>query len=263
MAGEVRRYQITDRLAFQVNYLHAGPRHGHGICKVCLGVVTNPRYSCCYPCSRTWQKADGVVADLVVPITYRNGSTGQHSQDLRMYKERPRSEAARKNLAILFREFCKRHISCVKQAAGITHFSHVAFVPSTRNPGEVHPLQILLEQIVRPLRTVNLEVNREISETLRGSREFNRDWFLLDEIPDPRPETDVLLIDDTWVTGSRVQSAAYRLKRAGARKVAVVVLARQIDPDFSPARPLIDRITHERFDPNVCAVHVQGKGVGI
>jgi orotate phosphoribosyltransferase len=40
----------------------------------------------------------------------------------------------------------------------------------------------------------------------------------------------VLLIDDTWVSGASAQSAAAALKAAGARRVALVVLGRHVDP---------------------------------
>jgi orotate phosphoribosyltransferase len=40
----------------------------------------------------------------------------------------------------------------------------------------------------------------------------------------------VLLVDDTWVSGGSGQSAAAALKTAGARRVALVVLGRHVDP---------------------------------
>lgn len=42
--------------------------------------------------------------------------------------------------------------------------------------------------------------------------------------------TDVLLVDDTWVSGSSAQTAVAALKAAGARRVALVVLGRHVDP---------------------------------
>ena len=44
----------------------------------------------------------------------------------------------------------------------------------------------------------------------------------------------VLLVDDTWTTGGRAQSAAIALHDAGAARVAVVVLGRHFDRDFGP-----------------------------
>ena len=42
---------------------------------------------------------------------------------------------------------------------------------------------------------------------------------------------DVLVVDDTWVSGGSAQSAAVALKLAGARRVAIIVLGRHINPD--------------------------------
>jgi hypothetical protein len=49
-------------------------------------------------------------------------------------------------------------------------------------------------------------------------------------VGDPVAAVDVLLVDDTWVSGASAQSAAAALKAAGARRVALVVLGRHVDP---------------------------------
>lgn len=40
----------------------------------------------------------------------------------------------------------------------------------------------------------------------------------------------MLLIEDTWVTGGRAQSASAALREAGAERIAVVALGRYINP---------------------------------
>ncbi|HLX88913.1 MAG TPA: phosphoribosyltransferase family protein, partial [Acidimicrobiales bacterium] len=45
----------------------------------------------------------------------------------------------------------------------------------------------------------------------------------------------VLVVDDTWVTGARVRSAAAALDRAGAEVVGLAVVGRTVDPSCSPA----------------------------
>ena len=45
----------------------------------------------------------------------------------------------------------------------------------------------------------------------------------------------VVLLDDTYVSGARSQSAAAGLRRAGAASVVVVVLGRVVRPDRVPA----------------------------
>ncbi|WP_416900731.1 hypothetical protein [Micromonospora echinospora] len=63
-----------------------------------------------------------------------------------------------------------------------------------------------------------------------------------------------LVLDDTWTTGSRAQSLAYALKRAGARSVAVLVLGRHVRPEHEASRPLLSAITEPIFDTSVCVL---------
>ncbi len=67
----------------------------------------------------------------------------------------------------------------------------------------------------------------------------------------------VLLLDDTWVSGASAQSAAAALKRVGARRVAVVVLGRHLDPADRLGGPLAVRLAPAPYDPAKCAVHGQ------
>jgi hypothetical protein len=56
--------------------------------------------------------------------------------------------------------------------------------------------------------------------------------------PAARPELaggHCLLLDDTYVSGARSQSAAAALRRAGARAVVIVALGRVLRPDQVPA----------------------------
>ena len=53
-------------------------------------------------------------------------------------------------------------------------------------------------------------------------------WLRVDG---PVAGADVLVVDDTWVSGGSAQSAAVALKLAGARRVAIVVIGRHVNPD--------------------------------
>jgi hypothetical protein len=56
----------------------------------------------------------------------------------------------------------------------------------------------------------------------------------------PLPGARVLLLDDTWVSGSTAQAAAVALKRAGAARVVTVVLGRHVAASGLPARAASD-----------------------
>jgi orotate phosphoribosyltransferase len=65
----------------------------------------------------------------------------------------------------------------------------------------------------------------------------------------------VLLIDNTFTTGARVQSAASALALAGADVVAAVVLGRFVRPDYSAeARQLWERQRRLGFDFDTCCL---------
>ena len=50
---------------------------------------------------------------------------------------------------------------------------------------------------------------------------------------------DVLVVDDTWVSGGSAQSAAVALKLAGARRVAILVIGRHVNPDDPRSAELV------------------------
>ncbi|MCW3839312.1 hypothetical protein ONA70_04275 [Micromonospora yasonensis] len=72
-------------------------------------------------------------------------------------------------------------------------------------------------------------------------------------MPSSRTPVHALIIEDTWTTGARVQSLAYALKVAGASSVAAIALGRHVDPDYPPARQLLNAIADPVFDIARCA----------
>jgi hypothetical protein len=98
----------------------------------------------------------------------------------------------------------------------------VAVVPSGQGRAGPHPLAGVVRSCVDlPLVRLSI-VPAEIH--VRG---VNPGWVRVD---DPVADGDVLVVDDTWVSGGSAQSAAAALKLAGAHRVAVVVLGRHVNP---------------------------------
>jgi orotate phosphoribosyltransferase len=97
-------------------------------------------------------------------------------------------------------------------------------VPSGRGRPGGHPLPGLVRSCVAvPL--VGLSVAPEEAAHGRG---VDPRWLRVDG---PVAGADVLVVDDTWVSGGSAQSAAVALKLAGARRVAIVVIGRHVNPD--------------------------------
>ncbi|RIR12622.1 ComF family protein [Mycobacteroides abscessus] len=100
-------------------------------------------------------------------------------------------------------------------------FDVITVVPSSSRPG-AHPLEMILR---------DLPLTIPVSTLLRrgpGELDFNkpsRDGFIPIEADSQR----VLLIDDVQTTGSRINSAAYALTKAGHQVAGALVLARRVN----------------------------------
>ena len=192
-------------------------------CRTCRGPV-GAGFARCYQCELALSQAGRLLADAVAPIGYavRGGSL---AADLRRYKSDRAADAAaaaarlRGSLAAFLRGKGDALWREANMSAGPTA---VAVVPSGQGrPGD-HPLVgLALSCVALPL--VRLSVAPEEIHT----RGVNPRWV---RVGDPVAGGDVLVVDDTWVSGGSAQSTAAALKLAGARRVAVVVLGRHVNP---------------------------------
>lgn len=65
----------------------------------------------------------------------------------------------------------------------------------------------------------------------------------------------VVVIDDTWATGARSQSAALVVRSAGAQSVTTLVIARWLNPnDHQPSAQLERSKLTRDYDPCICPV---------
>ena len=84
-------------------------------------------------------------------------------------------------------------------------------------------------------------------------RQFVPDMWSVDR-PDTAQGRHVLLLDDTWTTGAHAQSAAAALRRAEARAVTVLVIARWLDPSWSPTAVFLRDLVTRDYDVYRCPV---------
>jgi hypothetical protein len=152
----------------------------------------------------------------VVPISYAV-KREQHAFNLASYKRRPGSDTVRADLLALIQV----------------------------------PLQLLVGTRLR-LPWLRMSANTKIRPE---SRAFHADRFSVEEPAGKLDGAAVLVLDDTWTTGSRVQSASYALRAAGASTVVAVVLGRHVNPDWEPWQPILKTVKKTPFDLDRCAVH--------
>ena len=227
------------------------PRHRPGICpnicSVCRGPA-RPGFARCYQCGRHDLVGRGLLADAVVPISYAVKGT-PFAADLWRYKAwRAPSAAARTSVLALLLVFLHDHGACVWRHAGMPPPSRLAVVPTGCGRPGPHPLLELAAAYLR------LPVTGLVIRPGEQGRDPNVNRFTAERAT---AGACVLLLDDTWVSGASAQSAAAALKRAGARRVAVVVLGRHLDPADRLGGPLAVRLAPAPYDLAKCAVHGQ------
>jgi len=200
--------------------LPAPPEPGPGVCVVCRA-PSRRGHQHCFHCGLHTDSAPGLLADAVAPVAYAPKG-GRLATDLWRYKSaEPGAAAARTALRAMLLVFLHDHGEQVWQRAGVAAPTHVCVVPSGRGRPGAHPLQALVQAcLTLPWLALHSQPGADsLARTLDPGR-FRAARPLLGAA--------VLLLDDTWVTGASVQSAAAALKRAGARSVAAVVLGRHM-----------------------------------
>ncbi|MGA2305784.1 MAG: hypothetical protein ABSH29_16615 [Acidimicrobiales bacterium] len=154
------------------------------------------------------------------------------------YKEAPVDEARRRfarRVSRLFADFLVTHRACLAEATG-GGVDLIVPVPSSSRPGRasleaVDGLGARSVASVRPGATWAPRVLQR-AEGRIGPMRPNARAFAVPELWRATVRgSRVLLLDDTYVSGARAQSAAAALRRSGARSILVVPLGRVIRPE--------------------------------
>ncbi len=215
--------RLRGAVAAQERWLRPPLPPGPGVCPVCRGPA-RPDYLHCFRCGLHAESAPGLLADAVLPVSYALKG-GRLAHDLWIYKSAlAAGRPARAALLALLLVFLRDHCGCAWRLAGGGTPTHLAVVPSTRGRPGPHPLHSLAAPVLA-LPWADLALRARPDEPDPDDRDLSPDLFTA---PRPLPRARVLLLDDTWTTGSRAQSAAAALKLAGAARVVVVVVGRHL-----------------------------------
>jgi hypothetical protein len=212
-------------------YLHTYrqvPPTGPGVCKVCHTGL-NPGFDTCYSCRTTTRQVSRPTTQVVPISLYK--VPGQLWHVLRYYKNDKPSQAEKLlavQVAAIIARFLDHHHRCLAALGG--PWTLATTVPSTRAGGRggQHPLV----QVVKWVRRLE---GRYSPVLVRGPGDVGHN-LAGDEVFTPTRRVDdhrVLLVDDTFTTGARLQSAASALFAAGAVNVTALVVGRVIDPDWN------------------------------
>lgn len=196
-------------------------------CRTCRGPV-QAGFARCYQCDLAHARCARLLADVVAPVAYAVKG-GRLAADLWRYKSgTPGAAEAAARLAAMLAGYLREHGAQVWRAAGMAVGPGLAaVVPSGQGRAGPHPLLGIVTSCV-DMPIVPLSASPGAAARSRGLGDGVAAGWLT--IAGAVAGADVLLVDDTWVSGGSAQSAAVALKAAGARRVALVVIGRHVDP---------------------------------
>jgi predicted amidophosphoribosyltransferase len=234
---------VRELSALYENFM-LSPRPGAGVCRQCFNLTDG--YELCYACTQ-----QPTMLDAMLPVSYSVAHEQLHHA-LASYK-RLTGELARRlalQLAAVLWRFLGLHERCVARAAGLRAFELVVTVPSAdRRRDDRHPLRWIVSELVGPTRERHQRLLRR-SRVEVAPRTFSPERF---DVEAPLGGESVLLIDDTWTTGSSAQSAAAALKAIGAGQVATVVIGRHVHREWRGNDSKLGRLKTP-FDWRQCAL---------
>ncbi len=204
------------------------PPSGTGVCALCHGCPRSG-FSTCWSCDRVAAQL-GWVCRLVVPVSLYVIPSPLHAC-LRRYKDAAREASrlrAATTVATLLGSFLQDHGDCIRAEAG-TGWDYLSSVPSSAGRPGTHPLQAALGQVAwlaAQHRPILARGPGRLGHTTASARGFSA----------TRPVSGdrILVVDDTFTSGARAQSAAAALHLAGAQVVAIVPVGRVINPAHGP-----------------------------
>lgn len=210
-------------------------------CSLCAG-IWGSGYTECFDCPSWQQRVD--LADRRGFVTYAIAGR-QSGQVMYGYKEQPRPSEQNQRVVTLMHHYAVlRHWACLNGST-LGPLTHWTTVPSLRGRA-VHPIREIAGTLLNRRGLIDAQLtaapNAVITRSLRPAN-FT--------VPAALHDAHVLLVEDTWVGGGRVQSAAAALKLAGARAVTALTLARWLDPGRGHTAEFITTLRDE-FDPDLC-----------
>lgn len=195
-----------------------------GCCRTCFGATSGVAYDRCYRCARRWATHPEFAGacDLIVPCTIATEPSAWYSA-LWQYKTGSHGGSPAAALRSVLVTWLRHHMGRVRDALG-GPVEVLTVVPSAR--------QAMPTQLLRIVESLQPPPHVHVGAVAQ----FRRDTPLPPRrlIPDAIAVTAavsgrrVLLIEDTWVSGSRALSTAIAIRRAGARTIALVPIARMV-----------------------------------
>ena len=212
-------------------------------CAICAGPVSS--FVHCMKCNAAIG-ADG-AADLIGSTTY---AKPEHQTGYMMYgyKAAAPQEQHQQVVRLILADALMSHRACAETLVGapITGWTTV---PSLTKRREAHPLR----DMARPFMAGTAEISVSASDSPRTPRSITPENF---RVASQVAGGHVMVVDDTWTTGSQAQSVAVQLRRAGSDYVTIYTVARWLDPNWGPTQTFLAARRamrpRPRFDASMC-----------
>lgn len=215
-------------------------------CAVCTTPI-HPGHTVCYQC-RQHQRSGHRLADLVVPLVY-GVATAQSGWLMHSYKSAAPGPTDRRRLRLLLALALTLHRPCIDRVVGVPVTVWTS-LPSTRGRAGEHPIHAIARSADPAPNEVVL---RPDPHCTAPGREFASGRWQVEQ-PDLVAGRHVLIVDDTWTTGAKIQSAATAFRTAGASATTILVLARWLEPSFGDNEAFIKYCLSADYDPFRCPV---------
>ncbi|RSN06599.1 hypothetical protein DMB42_25300 [Nonomuraea sp. WAC 01424] len=230
------------------------PPAGPGVCRICHTGTDGP-FELCATCRITTQGLHRHTEHVVpVSLCVRDGDGAQLHAIVTRRRDPPGSLRRVPFLAATLARFHQAHAACLTRLAG-GPFTMVTTLPGTSldRPVEVFAPMPRVVDLVGDLRRLHRPVllpgSAAAAENLARRRPDERAFQVMGRVDGAR----VLLVDDLFVSGAHVQSAASALHLAGARSVVALVIARLVFPRANGNTARIwGRASAERFSFDRC-----------
>ncbi|MEV0275064.1 hypothetical protein AB0I22_01570 [Streptomyces sp. NPDC050610] len=249
-----RSAEIIARTRFTDHFL-APVRAARGICAVCAGPLADGGALCsaCAAHRRQAQELGAETADRAVFVAYSVAGS-QSDWDMHRYKAASPGPAnpSWMRTAGLAAHFGVMHRACL-DAGRFGPVDAFAVVPSLGGRPTPHPLETLAAYLLPRLPAVALSAAAGDRGDSDQRRVFQHDFFAVSD-HEAVCGRHIVLVDDTWVTGSHLQSAAAALRQAGAVRVTGLILARRLRPDWGTNADFISERLVRPYDVAVCPV---------
>ncbi|WP_246889559.1 ComF family protein [Mycolicibacterium sp. GESEQ-9] len=218
------------------------PRPGPGICPICRTWNDQPDEVVCSNCAHVEEVLYEPALTLDVITLYRKPSPLRDwltSYKGRLDDSEPYIPAYEHNIRAMVWQFFADHSQRLVERCG--GLDCLVVVPSTQRTPP-HPLENVLATIDLPAPVIPLLVRGP------GELDFNKPALDGYDASSDHPPQRVLLVDDVYTTGARINSAATALRRAGHTVTGAFVIARRVRPEFHPdAQALWDRQVEAGF----------------